>query len=86
METDCGYPVLVFGSGDGSEGRYNLTNCCSSTELYSPESEEGDGEGGDIGGEVTNDHHLFWVFGDEFIGHDAVLCCAICCVLRLRVV
>jgi hypothetical protein len=61
------------------------TDCGSTANLYSAETQEGDREGGDVRYDVADYHHFFWVLGYEFGGHfcvddlllvfNSMLCC-----------
>lgn len=49
-----------------------LTNCRSTSEADSASALEWKREGDDIRRDVTDDHHLRWVVGDEFGRHDEI--------------
>jgi hypothetical protein len=54
-------------------GKWVQTDCCSATEFYAAETQEGDGESGYVGRNVADNHYIFRVRGNEFRGHDCVM-------------
>jgi len=59
-----------MGIGERGKGKGGIgTDCCATTEFYTSESQEWDGEGGYAWHELADNHHLFGILGDEFRCH-----------------